>query len=188
MPEGERVSMTAVSEARTLKVVLTGMPCSSFPSQSPERDWSFLNAAAECVPAHSGPAMDAASKRTEDSLRRVTDAPRKERRRKWTSRNLGRRKLSVWTAELREREQWRPVSRHCGGTSRAVQQKSAVGPRWTRGASAATLFVFRLISLKYAQIRAGTEQQCFAFTPRVSRTGRRCLRLSLGCPRNYRLT
>src|SRR5260370_39863414 len=77
MPEGERVSMTAVSEARTLKVVLTGMPCSSFPSQSPDRDWSFLNAAAECVPAHSGPATDAASKRTKDSLRRVTDASRK---------------------------------------------------------------------------------------------------------------
>src|SRR6266436_6999277 len=143
MPEGERVSMTAVSEARTLKLVLTGMPCSSFPSQSPERDWSFLNAAAECVPAHSGPAMDAARKRTKDSLRRVTDASRKERRRKWTAQNLGRRKLSVWTAELREWEQWRPVFRHRGGASHAAQRKSAVGPRWTSGASAATLFLFR---------------------------------------------
>src|SRR6266853_4023174 len=132
MPEGERVSITAVPDARTLKLVLTGIPCSSFPSQSPDRDCSFLKAAAECVPAHSGPAMDAASKRTKNSLRRVTDASRKERRRKWTAQNLGRRKLSVWTAELREREQWRPISRHRGGTSHAVQRKSAVGPRWTR--------------------------------------------------------
>src|SRR6266851_5248719 len=73
MPEGERVSMTAVPEARTLKAVLTGMPCSSFPSQSPERDCSFLKAAAECVPAQSGVAMVAA-KRSSWNLRRVTDA------------------------------------------------------------------------------------------------------------------
>src|SRR5260370_5138963 len=127
MPEGERVSMTAVSEARTLKLVLTGMPCSSFPSQSPERDWSFLNAAAECVPAHSGPAMDAARKRTKDSLRRVTDASRKERRRKWTAQNLGRRKLSVWTAELRGWEQWRWVSAFRGGRATCGSAKESRG-------------------------------------------------------------
>src|SRR5260370_42156228 len=89
MPEGERVSITAVPDARTLKLVLTGIPCSSFPSQSPERARSFLNAAAECVPAHSGPAMDAASKRTKDSLRRVTDASRKRAAYEMDFRELG---------------------------------------------------------------------------------------------------
>src|SRR5260370_24679899 len=33
----------------------------------------------------------------------------------WTAQNLGRRKLSVWTAELREWEQWRRVSAFRGG-------------------------------------------------------------------------
>src|SRR5258708_34432918 len=133
MPEGERVSMTAVSEARTLKVVLRGMACLSLPSQSPERDCSFLNAAAECVPARSGPAMDAASKGTKDSLRRVTDASRKERRRKWTAQNLGRRKLSVWTAELREWEQWRRVSAFRGGRATCGSAKGCRGAALDEG-------------------------------------------------------
>src|SRR5258707_5510531 len=106
MPEGERVSMTAVPEARTLKAVLTGMPCSSFPSQSPERDCSFLKAAAECVPAQSGAAKDAASKRSSESLRRVTMPPGGERRRKWTSHHLERTPLrsEEHTSELQSRQ------------------------------------------------------------------------------------
>src|SRR5205085_5139120 len=74
MPEGESVSMTAVPEARTWKLVFTAMPWPSLPSQSPESDCSFLKAAAECVPAHSGRAMDADSNRSTEYLRRVTDA------------------------------------------------------------------------------------------------------------------
>ena len=78
MPEGESVSMTAVPEARTWKLVFTAMPWPSLPSQSPESDCSFLKAAAECVPADSGAAMDAASNRSSESLRRVTDASLEE--------------------------------------------------------------------------------------------------------------
>jgi len=66
--------MTAVPEARTWKLVFTAMPWPSLPSQSPESDCSFLKAAAECVPAHSGRAMDADSNRSTGYLRRVTDA------------------------------------------------------------------------------------------------------------------
>jgi hypothetical protein len=54
------------------------MPWPSFPSQSPASDCSYLKAAAECVPADSGAAMDAASSRSNESLRRVTDASSEE--------------------------------------------------------------------------------------------------------------
>src|SRR6266478_7116336 len=74
MPAGESVSMTAVPEARALKLVFTTMPWPSLPSQSPASDCSFLKAAAEYVPADSGEAMNAASNRSSESLRRVTDA------------------------------------------------------------------------------------------------------------------
>src|SRR5260370_4677319 len=143
MPEGERVSITAVPDARTLKLVLTGIPCSSFPSQSPERARSFLNDAAECVPARSGPAMDAASKRTKDSLRRVTDASRKERRRIFCT-ELGTPQiicLDGGTAGMGAVAACICISR--GGAPHAAQRKSAVGPRWTSGALAATLVLLR---------------------------------------------
>src|ERR1700747_539551 len=78
MPEGESVSMTAVPEAKTLKVVFAAMPWPSLPSHSPASDCSFLKATAECVPAHSGAAMDAASNRSSESLRGVTDASGKK--------------------------------------------------------------------------------------------------------------
>src|SRR5467141_5003311 len=74
MPAGESVSMTAVPDARALKLVFTTMPWPSLPSQSPASDCSFLKAAAEYVPADSGEAMNAASNRSSESLRRVTDA------------------------------------------------------------------------------------------------------------------
>src|SRR6266513_1656302 len=107
MPEGESVSMTAVPEARTLKLVFTAMPWPSLPSQSPERDCSFLKAAAECVPAHSGAAMDAASKRSTEYLRRVTDASgRRTARQDHTQ--LQRRDMSTLTPKLRE---WKQVLR-----------------------------------------------------------------------------
>src|SRR5713226_2617415 len=143
MPEGERVSMTAVSEARTLKVVLTGMPCSSFPSQSPERARNFLNAAAECVPAHSGPAMDAASKRTKDSLRRVTDASRKGAAQEMDFTELGTPQIICLDGGTAGKGAVAACTSTSRGRVTCGQRKSAVGPRWTRGASAATLFLFR---------------------------------------------
>src|SRR5260370_31792070 len=74
MPAGESVSMTAVPEARALKLVFTAMPWPSLPSQSPASDCKILKAAAECVPAEGGAAMDAASNRSSGGLRRVTNA------------------------------------------------------------------------------------------------------------------
>src|SRR6266576_2308444 len=104
MPEGESVSMTAVPEARTWNLVFTAMPWPSLPSQSPERDCSFLKAA-ECVPAHSGAAMDAASRRSTEYLRRVTDASgRRTARQDHTE--LQRRDMSALTPKLRE---WKQV-------------------------------------------------------------------------------
>jgi hypothetical protein len=46
--------MTAVPETMGLKFVFTGLPLSSFPSQSPASDWIFLNAGSEFDPANSG--------------------------------------------------------------------------------------------------------------------------------------
>src|SRR5271169_1078428 len=51
------VSMTAVFEAIGLKIVFTTMPCSSFPSHSPARERSFLNAAPAQVVARIGAAV-----------------------------------------------------------------------------------------------------------------------------------
>src|SRR5580692_11011828 len=45
--------MTAVFEAMALKLVFATMPCSSFPSHSPARARSFLNAAVEWGEARS---------------------------------------------------------------------------------------------------------------------------------------
>src|SRR5260370_15525348 len=53
IPEGDSVSITAVLETIDLKLVLTGCPFSSFPSQSPASAYSFLNAPAECEAAKS---------------------------------------------------------------------------------------------------------------------------------------
>src|SRR4029077_16276763 len=72
MPEGESVSMTAVPEAKTLKVVFAGIPWPSLPSHSPASDWSLLKAAAEYVPAQSGEAPAASSSTSNESLRCVT--------------------------------------------------------------------------------------------------------------------
>src|SRR6266576_4795608 len=128
MPEGESVSMTAVPEARTWKLVFTAMPWPSLPSQSPESDCSFLKAAAEWVPAHSGAAMDAASNRSKEYLRRVTDASgRRTARQDRTTGELQRRDMSALTPKLREWKQVRAETmprknlrrvnlRHCHGT------------------------------------------------------------------------
>src|SRR5216684_4200394 len=161
MPEGERVSMTAVPEARTLKAVLTGMPCSSFPSQSPERDCSFLKAAAECVPAQSGAAKDAASKRSSESLRRVTMPPGGERRRKWTSHNLERRDINVLTAEV---EEWKHPCNEAS-VARNPERRESIWSIW------------------------GCDGRgCYGFTPRVSRMDRRCWRLFPDCLRRCQWT
>src|SRR4029077_8116376 len=105
MPEGESVSMTAVPEARTWKLVFTAMPWPSLPSQSPESDCSFLKAAAECVPAHSGAAMDAASNRSAEYLRRVTDASGRRTARQDHTERWSRYMIAL-TPELRE---WKQV-------------------------------------------------------------------------------
>src|SRR5437899_7473057 len=89
MFEGESVSMTAVLEARTLKLVLADMPWASLPSQLPASDCNFLKAAAECVPAQSGAVTDADSNNSIESLRRVTDASLRE-----SAPDLGNTKLS----------------------------------------------------------------------------------------------
>src|SRR5712671_6108553 len=102
MPAGESVSMTAVPEARALKLVFTPMPWPSLPSQSPASDCSFLKAAAECVPADSGAAMDAASNRSSESLRRVTDASWKKTAQDAAPQRQARRDLRALTPEVRE--------------------------------------------------------------------------------------
>ena len=99
--------MTAVAEARALKLVFTGMPLPSLPSQSPESDCSFLKAAAECVPAHSGAPTDTASNRNNENLRRITDASSKRTAQDVAPhRATARRDLRVLTAEQQE---WRQV-------------------------------------------------------------------------------
>src|SRR5882724_1018489 len=93
MPEGESVSMTAVPDAKTLKVVFADIPWPSLPSHSPASDWSLLKAAAEYVPAQSGAAMAAASSTSNESLRCVTDASWKKTARdminSWPARGQG---------------------------------------------------------------------------------------------------
>src|SRR5438309_10349103 len=106
MPAGESVSMTAVPEARALKLVFTAMPWPSLPSQSPASDCSFLKAAAECVPADSGAVMDAASNRSSESLRRVTDASWKRTTQDVAPQRQARRDLRALTPEVRE---WKRV-------------------------------------------------------------------------------
>src|SRR5271156_6437506 len=69
IPVGAKVSMTAVPATIGLKFVLTGLPLSSFPSQSPASDWIFLNADSEFDPANSG-AMAIRMSRTRRSKRR----------------------------------------------------------------------------------------------------------------------
>src|ERR1700694_974056 len=89
MPGGERVSMTAVPAARTLKLVFMSMPWSSLPSQSAVSDCSFLKAAGEYLPAHNGAAMDAARRTSSKSWRRVTDASWKRTARDATPQSYG---------------------------------------------------------------------------------------------------
>src|SRR6267143_5182857 len=106
MPAGESVSMTAVPEARALKLVFTTMPWPSLPSQSPASDCSFLKAAAEYVSADSGEAMNAASNRSSESLRRVTDASWKRTAQDVAPQRQARRDLRALTPEVRE---WKRV-------------------------------------------------------------------------------
>src|SRR6266480_1544487 len=106
MPAGESVSITAVPEARVLKLVFTAMPWPSLPTQSPASDCSFLKAAAECAPADSGAAMDAASNRSSESLRRVTDASWKRTAQDVAPQRRARRDLRALTPEVRE---WKRV-------------------------------------------------------------------------------
>src|SRR5689334_17160146 len=94
MSEGESVSMTAVPEARTLKLVFAAMPCASLPSQLPASDCNFLKAVAEWVPAQRGAAMAAANNSSVECVRRVTDASLRE-----SAPDLGNTK--VWRARFR---------------------------------------------------------------------------------------
>src|SRR5260370_15034902 len=73
IPEGDSVSITAVLETIDLKLVLTGCPFSSFPSQSPASACSFLNAAAECEAAKSGAALNTAPAKNSAMARVLTD-------------------------------------------------------------------------------------------------------------------
>src|SRR5690349_2711127 len=73
IPEGESVSITAVLETIDLKLVLTGFPFSSFPSQSPASACSFLKAAAECEAAKRAAPLDTAPAKNSAMTRVLTD-------------------------------------------------------------------------------------------------------------------
>src|SRR5229473_952837 len=66
-------SIPDVLETIDLKLVLTGCPFSSFPSQLPASACSFLNAAAECEAAKSGAALNAALAKNSAMARVLTD-------------------------------------------------------------------------------------------------------------------
>jgi len=85
------------------------MPWPSLPYQSPESDCSFLEAAAECAPAHSGAAMDAASSRSTEYLRRVTDASRRRTARQDHTERWSRDMIAL-TPQLREWKQVRAAT------------------------------------------------------------------------------
>src|ERR1700687_5268040 len=125
MPEGERVSMTAVPEARTLKLVFMAMPWSSLPSQSPESDCSFLKAAGECVPAHNGAAMDAARRRSSESWRRVTDASWKRTARDATPQSYGGPRYKGFDAGTAGMEAGAQRRIHRPGVEHARKEKRA---------------------------------------------------------------
>src|SRR5436309_12454732 len=100
MPEGESVSMTAVPEARTLKLVFATLPCASLPSQSSASDCSFLKAVAERVPAQTDRAInDTSSRRSESSRRNTSTSWKRTAQDVATLRIVMRRDMSGLTPE-----------------------------------------------------------------------------------------
>src|ERR1700692_979494 len=99
IPEGESVSIIPVLETIDLKLVLTGWPFSSFPSQSPARFCSFLNAAAEWEAARSGATVKAAPAKNSGRARVLIDGFLLEDRME----RLQPAHLSGWTYDSRRK-------------------------------------------------------------------------------------
>jgi len=74
-----------------------------------------------------------------------------------------------------------------GGASHAAQRKSAVGPRWTSGASAATLFLFASFESPTRKFVRGLNSNVSLLHAGESH-GQALLAFISGLPRNYRLT
>src|SRR5437867_5583669 len=115
MPEGESVSMTAVPEARTLKLVFATLPCASLPSQSSASNCSFLKAVAERVPAQTGRAInDTSSRRSESSRRNTSTSWKRTAQDVATLRIVMRRDMSGLTPEAAK---WKHPRKEIGRAS-----------------------------------------------------------------------